>query len=345
MVQKPTIMKKVTIFKSAILALLACVGIVACDKSSDVVPEEPEVYTVNLGWEGEILDVSYEPLATRATTDDLYGIQVYSAPDNDAATPTWTKFAYGVFDDPDNITINLLKGYKYKFVATMVKDGKNRVGSNVVGYFSPFYVSNAPAELNKFNFSAQYGLDGLGIGNTNLKNPKGIYFRPNTERFYGELVDYVPGANGNKAKIHMKRTSFKAKFIAKGKLAKSGTLNIMMTEAPEMNLELSSNNQISDMFTFSDVDAAWADNQYSETIDVTLTWTRTDGTVVPLNTHKVNFKRNATTVVKVTIENDANAGELGFEIDDTPITEGDDANPDVEITDGESVKTNVSTNH
>lgn len=129
-------------------------------------------------------------------------------------------------------------------------------------------------------------------------------------------------------------------------MATSGTLNIMMTDAPDMNLALSnSNNQISDMFTFSDVDAAWADNQYSETIDVTLTWTRTDGTVVPLNTHKVNFKRNATTVVQVTIDNDANAGDLGFEIDDTDVTEGDDENPDVVITDGESVKTNVTTSH
>lgn len=333
-------------FKMAIVAFAACIAMVSCSKEPIGVEEESEFYTVQLGWAGEILDVSYEPL-TRAANDDLYGIQVYSAPNNDAATTTWTKFAYGVFEGADNITINLLKGYKYKFVATMVVDGKNKVLKDGEGYYRPFTLdSNASKELNKFNFSSQYGLSGLGNGTTFLKNPSHIYSRPNVERFYGELVDYVPGSNGNKAKIHMKRTSFKAKFIAKGKLAKSGTLNIMMTDAPEMNLALSnSNNQISDMFTFSDVDAAWADNQYSETVDVTLTWTRTDGTVVPLNTHKVSFKRNATTVVQVTIDNDANKGELGFEIDDTDVTEGDDENPDVEITDGESVKTNVTTNH
>lgn len=326
----------------AIVAFAACIAMVSCSKEPIGVEEESEFYIVQLGWAGEILDVSYEPL-TRASGDDLYGIQVYSTPDNDAATPTWTKFAYGVFDDPDNITINLLKGYKYKFVATMVKDGKNKtIGIN----HNPFYIdSKVNIELNKFVFSAQYGFGRLNDGSTFLVNPHHIYNRPNVERFYGELEGYVPGSNGNKAKIHMKRTSFKAKFIAKGKLAKSGTLNIMMTDAPEMSLDLSNSNQISDMFTFSDVDAAWADNQYSETIDVTLTWTRTDGTVVPLNTHKVNFKRNATTVVQVTIDNDANAGDLGFEIDDTDVTEGDDENPDVVITDGESVKTNVTTNH
>ena len=336
---------KHSFFKMAIVAFAACIAMVSCSKEPIGVEEESEFYTVQLGWAGEILDVSYEPL-TRASGDDLYGIQVYSAPDDDVATPTWTKFAYGVFEGADNITINLLKGYKYKFVATMVVDGKNKIIKDGVGYYVPFNLdSNASKELNKFNFSSQYGLGRLNDGSTFLKNPRNIYNRPNVERFYGELEGYVPGSNGNKANIKMKRTSFKAKFIAKGKLAKSGTLNIMMTDAPEMSLDLSNSNQISDMFTFSDVDAAWADNQYSETIDVTLTWTRTDGTVVPLNTHKVNFKRNATTVVQVTIDNDANAGDLGFEIDDTDVTEGDDENPDVEITDGESVKTNVTTNH
>ena len=121
MVQKPTTMKKVTIFKSAILALLACVGIAACDKNSDVVPDEPETYTVNLGWAGEILDVSYEPM-TRATTDDLYGIQVYSKPNNNSTATSWEPYAYGLFDDSTNISIDLASGNKYKFVATMVKD-------------------------------------------------------------------------------------------------------------------------------------------------------------------------------------------------------------------------------
>ena len=109
-------MKKVTLFKSAVLALLACVGIAACNNDATEVPTEPETYTVKLGWAGEILDVSYEPM-TRATTDDLYGIQVYSTPDlelGEGETVTWNRFAYGLFDDPNNITITLSKGYKYK---------------------------------------------------------------------------------------------------------------------------------------------------------------------------------------------------------------------------------------
>ena len=115
-------MKKVTLFKSAVLALLACVGIAACNNDATEVPTEPETYTVNLGWAGEILDVSYEPM-TRVATDDLYGIQVYSLPKSVEAEYDWdwNPYAYGLFDDPDKITITLASGYKYRFVATMIK--------------------------------------------------------------------------------------------------------------------------------------------------------------------------------------------------------------------------------
>ena len=112
-------MKKVTFFKSAILALLACVCFVACENNLGEIHTEPETYTVKLGWAGEILDVSYEPLSTRATTDDLYGIQVYSAPAN--GFEEWTPYALGLFDDPNNISIKLLGDHKYKFVSTMIK--------------------------------------------------------------------------------------------------------------------------------------------------------------------------------------------------------------------------------
>ena len=60
-VKYPIAMKKATLFKSTVLALLVCVGFAACENNSSEVPEEPETYTVQLGWAGEILDISYEP--------------------------------------------------------------------------------------------------------------------------------------------------------------------------------------------------------------------------------------------------------------------------------------------
>ncbi len=349
-------MKKLA-FLVAFAAIVAGV-MVACSQKDPMPNAEQEYYTVSLDWEGEILDVWYEPMRANST-DDLYGIQVYQAPDielEEGKSTTWTRYAYGLFDNADDITIQLLKGYKYKFVATMVVDGKNKVEHHTytdgVGYSQPFYRSGASTATrisNKFDYqSTIYFMNELRTGNTYLHGVSGSssFSHPNTERFYGELEDYVPGSNGDKAKIKMKRTSFGAKFIAKGKLAKSGTLVVQMTGAPKMELALSnSDNQIADIFTFSNVHFAWADNQYKETIAVTFNWIRTDGTTLPLGTHDVTYKRNATTVVQVNIENEANAGGVGFEYDEADLGDmPEDGENDLTITDGEVVDTDVDTN-
>ena len=347
-------MKKLSFFV-AFAALVACIGITSCETNENPATEQPDqdFYTVSLGWDGQILDTWYEPLRSNST-DDLYGIQVYQAPDvelEEGKRTTWTRYAYGLFDNADDITIQLLKGYKYKFVATMVVDGKNKIDNfttDGVRYSNPFYIGDSYGLLaNKFDYQSSIYFSGLENGTTTLQGLRGYISHPNTERFYGELEDYIPGSNGDKAKIKMKRTSFGAKFIAKGKLAKSGTLVVQMTDAPKMELALSnSDNQISDIFTFYNVKAAWADNQYKETIAVTFNWIRTDGTTLPLGTHDVTYKRNATTVVQVNIENEANAGSVGFEYDEADLGElPEDGENDMTITDGEVVDTEVDTNH
>lgn len=336
----------------AAIALVVGGALVACSQDESLGTDpEPDFYTVQLGWDGEIIDVMYEPLDTRATTDDLYGIQVYSRPDDDATTPTWTPYAYGLFDDPDDISINLLKGYKYKFVATMVRDGKNKIRSTAGKFPAPFYHrgTNGGSEvtvLNTLDYQSSMYFTGLGIGDAVLAHPYGLRQLPNTDRFYGELVDYEPGDKNATAKIKMKRVGFGAKFIAKGKLAKEGTLHVQMTGAPAMELALTnSDNQISDTFTFANVKAAWEDNKYTETINVTINWTRPDGTTLPLGTHAVTYKRNATTVVQVKIENDGEEEGLGFEIDATETgTPTEDGENDLTIEDGEVVDTDVETN-
>lgn len=281
-----------------------------------------EVYTVQLGMGGE-LDIIYEPL-TKSSTDDLYGIQVYSMPDIDGAS-AWTAYAYGLFDDASNITIKLLKGYKYKFEATMLVDGKNKLyGYTGPSYSFPFFAYGTSSEHSsvgdQFNYTSITKFNGLNKGESTIKDDGGYssYARPNVERYYGELENYIPGRNGEKAVISMSRTSFGVKYQVIGK--DSGTIEIMMEGAPKMIFELApGNTEKSDVFTFSKVYDAWknADNEYSETVKTSVNWYRGDGTVVPLGTHEIVFKRNMTTVVKIDVSNDgANTG-LGFQIDET----------------------------
>ena len=345
-------MRRITKLMASVAMLLVLSLATSCETLVDYLdlpltlntPTEEEYVTVSLGLDLVDLDVTYEPLTRAQENNDLYGIQVYSAVPT-TENPNWQPFAYGVFDNTDNLSINLLKGYEYKFIATMLKDGKEKALDHGNWNRDPFYAGandgDAGAGLNNVFVYGTLHLSNLGSGCTYLANPQNIFYRPNIERYYGELEDYTPGDKGGKAKIQLKRTSFGAKYIAKGKNAGSGTLEILMQDAPQLNLNLAESNQVSDIYTFSNVREAWLDNNYSETFSVVLRLVREDGTTVPLGTHNLTFKRNATTVVNVSMDDASEANGVGVEfLESGELPEGDE----VTIEDGEIVDTEVNTN-
>lgn len=333
-------------------AVMGVMTFASCQENitPEIPAQEQEAYTVQLGFGGE-WDVTYEPLTRGNDNNDLYGIQVYSAPNNEEKT-TWSKYAYGLFDDVDNVTISLLKGFKYKFVATMVVDGKDKIYNYRGAFSAPFWIAGQHyGECfveNLFNYSSTDIFSYIDAGQSNLVGLSSGLSHPNTERFYGELLDYVPEESSNdKAKIHMKRTSFGAKFIAQGKLAKAGRLEVLMTEAPAISIDLTQEKQHDDIYTFKKVKAAYdyQTGNYEEDIDVSINWhyDTEDGEVtVPLGTHKITYKRNATTVVKINLENTNVEGGLGFELAETgAMVDGDE----YVINDGGNVDTEIDTNH
>ena len=333
-------------------AVMGIMTFASCQENitPEIPAQEQEFYTVQLGFGGE-LDITYEPLTRGNDNNDLYGIQVYSAPNNEEKT-TWSYYAHGLFDNIDNVTISLLKGFKYKFVATMVVDGKNKLKNYSDGFSYPFFISAQQGRKsiveNFFNYSSNENISNINSGISYLEGLSGFFYHPNTERFYGELIDYVPEESSNdKAKIHMKRTSFGAKFIAQGKLAKAGRLEVLMTEAPAISIDLAQEKQHDDIYTFKYVKYAYdyQTGNYEEDIDVSINWyyDTEDGEVtVPLGTHKITYKRNATTVVKINLENTNVEGGLGFELAETgAMVDGDE----YVINDGGNVDTEIDTNH
>lgn len=333
------------------LMLLGMISLVFASCNKEVIEkpvEEGDVFIVQLGWGGE-LDVDYEPL-TRAAADDLYGIQIYSAPDKEleeGATPTWTPYAHGLFDGSAGISAKLQKGYKYRFVASMVRDGNNKIGGDGTGFSYPFYMfkSGSPAGIfavvdDEFTYDIDYVMNYLTAGTSSLLPNGTMYSVPNTDRYYGELENFVPSNNNSNVNIRMKRASFGAKFITEGQLATSGTLKVQIAGAPEMALALTGgDDQINDIFTFSDVLAAYNENDYKQTLGVNLIWERNDGTTFPMGTHEITYKRNATTVVTIAIDNDGTDSGISFDIDDSEtgeMPEADDLN--VNIKDGEVVE-------
>lgn len=351
---------KIRHFVFAAIAMIACAACQEKNITPDVPAQDQEVYTVQLGFGGE-WDVTYEPLTRGNDNNDLYGIQVYSAPvDENSTSTTWSHYAYALYDDVSNVSISLLKGFKYKFEATMVVDGKNKLESGVDGYNSPFFKHGVNFGrlnvTNGFIYSSVYYISngkigyglGLCMGETYLKGKQGSYIHPNTERYYGKLEDYVPEESSNdKVKIHMKRTSFGAKFIAQGKHSTVGQLEINIDEAPVVLIDLDNQKQYDDIYTFMDVQAAYdyKTGNYEEDIDVMVNWyyqTEDGSTVtVPLGVHKITYKRNATTVVKINLENTNVEGGIGFELMEAGAME---AGPEYEINDGNNVDTEIDTN-
>lgn len=130
---------KIRHFVFAAMAFIACAACQEKNITPDVPAQDQEVYTVQLGFGGE-WDITYEPLTRGNDNNDLYGIQLYSAPiDENSTSTTWTPFAYGLYDGVSNVSISLLKGFKYKFEASMFVDGKNKLRLYSDGYSSPFF--------------------------------------------------------------------------------------------------------------------------------------------------------------------------------------------------------------
>ena len=311
--------------------------------SEQPTPTEPEYVTVSLGLNVG-LDYGYQPLSRAEENNDLYGIQVYSTPVPATENAKWTKYAYGLFDTTDNLTIKLIRGYEYKFVARMVKDGKNKVDHYSDGTYGGPFSHATSSSGNTTNYqhtplSTSFIYSNLGMGYLH-KNDIGGTDHPTVESYYGELEGYIPGDNDSKATIELERTSFGVKYIAKGDYAENGTLEIMMNSATQLNLNLAESNEVSEIYTFENVRAAWLDENYTETISVTLRLAYSDGTSAPLGTHNITFKRNTTTVVNVDLTLSGDSG-VGF-----VVTDGGEMPEDSEITikDGEIVDTEIEAN-
>ncbi|WP_455499436.1 hypothetical protein [Butyricimonas virosa] len=259
-------------------------------------PEEPDVngepkeYIVSLGMTGEI-EISESPLLGRASSDDLYGINVYYKAPNSS---NYHSYASGVFDNKSGITIKLLEGYKYRIEATMIVNGKN---------VTPYYEKNVPF-AQKLTNQFSYNTNCLGVERGAVYMPEFKYYlRPNIDRFYGKINEYIPEEEGE-ISIDMKRVVFGAKYIAEN--LTEGKIIIEMPGSPTLYIECGVNNEIEEIFTFSNEGYIgilyWDSDDYFETIPVTISWEKADGAIVPLVSQDITFKRKTLTTITIKVK-------------------------------------------
>lgn len=308
-------MKKFLLFAMALIAFASCSKDDAIDNESI----DGKEYVVNLGFSGEIT-ITQTPL-TKAGTNDLYGVQVYSKKSGDS---DYAPFAYGLFDNTTDMEVKLIGGYQYKFVASMVEDGKNMIRNVGGNYSSPFRIGfdNTPIG-NVFIYSSAKEMDDLDNGATNVQGY--TYERPNVVRFYGELSNFTP-AEGKSANINMKKVSFGVKFKVND--FTEGKIIIQIPEAPEMSISYPET-ETEDILTFRNNISSlykdfWTDDNYQENLEVHIAWTKADGTVIPISNQIIEFTRNKLTTVTINLKEDSSNTDINMDLEDEDIQPGDE---------------------
>lgn len=298
-----------------ILPLLLVLCMTSCSKEESTSTEEAKEYNVSLKFNGEIT-TSDTPLTRGAATNDLIGVQVYQ----DGGI-----YAYGLFDNVDDININLLSDHKYKFVVTIVKDGKNKLQKSLSGYYQyPFWKGGNSSSGGVSDLTNIFEYDTSNVHFSSLANGKsnilkeGLVDYPETDRFYGEVDNYTPTENGSLT-IDLKRTAFGLKYEVSGVTDGAVSVKIENTsriffENTEITSEYESEEKI---FTFSDVYSAWKyANNYTESITVSATWARGVGITENLGSKTVQIKRNAMNIIRLKLGSVDYDGNIGIEVEE-----------------------------
>lgn len=160
-------MKKHLLLLTALLVgLTACEAVYVGNKYEHL-QEAEESVIVSLAMAGDITVVE-TPLSKAAGAEteskDIYGISVYYDKEKDGNIND--VYGYGLFDNVADMKISLLTGYKYKFVCSMIKDGKAKLGvynkfydgssysgtSKETGYGYPFCKQNRSYKADSYDY-------------------------------------------------------------------------------------------------------------------------------------------------------------------------------------------------
>ena len=299
--------------------VLTSICYISCQNLQNSKDSEPEYVTVHLGTGGEVQTRS-------AGTDDLYGINVYYDPSRDGNSNT--HYAYGIFDNKEDISITLLSGYTYKFECTLVKGGKTTLyygqyrDNAFPGYAKPFQ-TNASASSKLSNEFLYYGncnayLSGIALGAATVKSNSAGYEdkeMPSIQRYYGEVSGYMPVSDGV-VTIPLKKTVFGVRIIIDN--VPEGRLNAdcVINSNSEKILSGVSTSKSYDsgaiIYSFPDVRDCW-ENQTA--LEATVNWNFTSSAFDQWNqkgTKKVSFKRNTLTTITVSCTPDNSSGPVSI---------------------------------
>ncbi len=302
-------MKTFKLIGMAMIAIMMCMSFTSCGNEDVVAPEEPQnddYITVGLGCTGEFLEFSDSPMS-RTAEDALYGIQVYTLTEHTIEVPdadgshieTYymsTPYAYGMFTSLEDVKIRLLQGKKYKFeVGILVEPFKY----GRTHWFEEDYYNYHYNKGTEFTYSLDQEVNAYQTGYSNSD-----YYKH--DRYYGELDEYTPENNTN-VNIHTKRVAYGVRYETIG----LGTDETFTIEVKTRGFDYclysveAGNTPNEDIYTFFWIRDAWREpeGQYTSEKQLTISWNKANGTVIPMGTYDVTFKRNVKTTIRINAEN------------------------------------------
>ena len=307
-------MKSLRLIGMAMMAVMMCMNFASCSNEDALAsedPKEPKYVTVGLGCTGEFLEFSESQMG-RAATDELYGIQVYALTENGTdsyGNPIYqsAEYAYGMFTSLDNVKIKLLEEQKYRFEVSIVIDPFK---DNEDFWFNKYYSDYLEDNGTEFVYSSTHQYFYPAAVN---------YGNYNHDRYYGELDVYTPEQNES-VQIHTKRVVYGVKYEATG-LGDGDTFLVEVkpvnSSSKHYDIEFGAENY-EGIYSFSNIYDAWRgkaiegswdsttgkyvyENYYTDK-HLTIYWKKADGTIVPMGTYTVTFKRNVKTTIRIKAE-------------------------------------------
>ncbi len=250
-------MKKLT---NILLIVLMMCGISSC--KNDLEPmdsgnhrgngknEKPMIKTVRMSFGGDYITESEEPLSRSEGLNTYIGINVFRKEPN-KGNDAYENFAYGLFSKSDELSVNLVSGFTYKFEVSILSekedgDKLDQYYDSKYGYLEPFRVNigSKPTDsyvegsdmylVSKVDKGFQYYYDfvnnskdieylcNLKYGtaycktNKNLSDEGPYYPHPRVKRYYGEKeydFDYRVTTTEDSIEIPMKYLCFGLRFI------------------------------------------------------------------------------------------------------------------------------------
>lgn len=297
-----------------LIALFSFVTL-SCEKNpgaSSTEGEKNETYTkVSFNFSGQEFEISETPLTRAGEAKDWYAFQVYSRVEG--SNSSYTKYAYGFFNNKEDMIINLKNGYEYRFDVCMLVEGSKRVYK--------FALVNAgwAAVDNTFKISSTESVRYMYDGYLYMNYPTGdTYDRPMVDRFMGRTDGYVP-TEGGVVNIEMKRAAFAANFVPKD--FTSGKLEISLEGSGLITMVSGTDAERYEVFSFNYPGGVLTNLNYSENIPINVVWVKDDGVRTPIANQSVTFKRNVLTTVSFEVKEVANSSSFNIKANETLETE------------------------